>query len=70
MDRVIIAIPFTSIVEQTAAVFKSIFGSENILEHHSNYDFSDLDDEEGYAQRLTAQNWDAPHCSDDERPAL
>lgn len=60
MDRVIIAIPFTSIVEQTAAVFKSIFGSENILEHHSNYDFSDLDDEEGYAQRLTAQNWDAP----------
>ena len=57
MDRVIIAIPFTSIVEQTAAVFKSIFGSENILEHHSN---SDLDDEEGYAQRLTAQNWDAP----------
>ena len=42
MDRVIIAIPFTSIVEQTAAVFKSIFGSENILEHHSNYDFSDL----------------------------
>lgn len=60
MDRVIVAIPFTSIVEQTAAVLKSIFGSGAVLEHHSNYDFSDLDDEEGYAQRLTAQNWDAP----------
>lgn len=60
MDRVIIAIPFTSIVDQTAAVLKDIFGSANVLEHHSNYDFSDLDDEEGYAQRLTAQNWDAP----------
>lgn len=60
LDRVIIAIPYTSIVEQTAAVLKDIFGSLNVLEHHSNYDFSDLDDEESYAQRLTTQNWDAP----------
>lgn len=60
MDRVIVAIPFTSIVEQTAATLKTIFGSENVLEHHSNYDFSDLGDEEKAKQRLAVQNWDAP----------
>lgn len=60
LDRVIVAIPFTSIVEQTAATLKTIFGSENVLEHHSNYDFSDLGDEEKAKQRLAVQNWDAP----------
>lgn len=60
MERVIVAIPFTSIVEQTAATLKEIFGAENVLEHHSNYDFNDLDDEEKAKQRLAVQNWDAP----------
>lgn len=60
LDRVIVAIPFTSIVEQTATTLKTIFGSENVLEHHSNYDFSDLGDEEKTKQRLAVQNWDAP----------
>ncbi len=31
-----------------------------MLEHHSNYDFSDMSEDEGYAARLAAQNWDAP----------
>ena len=60
MERVIVAIPYTSIVEQTAATLKAIFGAENVLEHHSNYDFRDLDDEERARQRLAIQNWDAP----------
>lgn len=61
MDRVIIAIPFTSIVEQTAATLKSIFGTENVLEHHSNYDFSDFNEKDGpSAQRLATQSWDSP----------
>lgn len=60
MDRVVVAIPYTSIVEQTAATLKAIFGAENVLEHHSNYDFRDLDDEERAKQRLAVQNWDAP----------
>lgn len=60
MDRVIVAIPFTSIVEQTAATLKDVLGAENVLEHHSNYDFGDLDNEEKAGQRLAVQNWDAP----------
>jgi CRISPR-associated endonuclease/helicase Cas3 len=36
--RIIFAIPFTSIVEQTAAIFGQILGRENILEHHSAID--------------------------------
>lgn len=60
MKRVIIAVPFVTVTEQTAQVLKSIFGSDQVLEHHSNYDYSDLNDEEAYAQRLATQNWDAP----------
>ena len=60
LKRIIVAIPFTSIVEQTAEQYKRVFGEENVLEHHSNYDFGDLDDEERIAQRLAVQNWDAP----------
>lgn len=62
LDRVIYAIPFTSIVEQTANVFRDVFGDldpDAVLEHHSNLD---PDDPEGHntRSRLAAENWDAP----------
>lgn len=66
MNRVIYAIPFTSIVEQTAGVFRKALGVDgqedqlNILEHHSNYDFDAVDSERGRRERLAIQNWDAP----------
>lgn len=59
-DRIIYAIPFTSIVEQNAAVFKNVLGDDQVLEHHSNFDFGNLDDEDSLRRRLLVQNWDAP----------
>ncbi|WP_456380563.1 CRISPR-associated helicase Cas3' [Thiolapillus sp.] len=53
--RVIHVIPYTSITEQTAKVFRDIFG-EAVIEHHSNLD----PDRETARSRLAAENWDAP----------
>lgn len=53
--RVIYAIPYLSIIEQTADVFRSIFG-EDVVEHHSNLD----PDKESPRSRLASENWDAP----------
>ena len=36
-DRIIYTIPFTSIIEQNASVYKNIFKEQNVLEHHSNF---------------------------------
>ncbi len=59
MSRVIVVAPFTTIISQTAARLREVFGDGNVLEHHSNYDLGS-EGAGGYAQRLTAQNWDAP----------
>lgn len=59
MDRIIYVIPYTSIIEQNAKVFKDIFGYESVLEHHSNFDFNDKE-EEYDKQKLSTENWDAP----------
>ncbi|MDE0146553.1 MAG: CRISPR-associated helicase Cas3' [Nitrospira sp.] len=53
--RVIYAIPYTSIIEQTANVFRDIFPNA-VIEHHSNLD----PDKETVKSRLAAENWDAP----------
>ena len=35
LSRVIYVIPYTSITEQNAAVFRDILGENNVVEHHS-----------------------------------
>ncbi len=57
-ERVIVAIPYTSIVEQTADIFGKVFGIQNIIEHHSQADGEHKD--ETAASRLACENWDAP----------
>ena len=59
--RVIIAIPYTSIIVQTAAVLRCIFGDENVLEHHSNVDADEIKNEvQREKMRLATENWDYP----------
>ncbi len=59
--RIIIAIPYTSIIVQTASILKSIFGDENVLEHHSNVDPEQIKDEKLRRQMaMAAENWYAP----------
>ncbi|MCH8270992.1 MAG: CRISPR-associated endonuclease Cas3'' [Planctomycetes bacterium] len=60
LRRVIYAIPYTSIIEQTAAVFRDALQSQAnagvVLEHHSSID---PEKESRWAQ-LASENWDAP----------
>ena len=58
MDRVIYVIPYTSIIEQNAQIFRSILGDENVLENHCNVDYRDS--EEWNPMKLAAENWDKP----------
>ena len=61
MKRIIIAIPYTSIIVQTASILKQIFGEEAVLEHHSNFDPQSLKSKEmQHKAKLATENWDYP----------
>lgn len=55
LDRIVYVIPYLSIIEQTADVFRDIFGPA-VIEHHSSLD----PDRETIESRLAAENWDGP----------
>jgi CRISPR-associated endonuclease/helicase Cas3 len=55
-SRIFYVIPFTSIIEQTAAVFRDMLGKDAVLEHHCNF----VPDETDWKTRLSSENWDAP----------
>lgn len=71
--RVIVGIPFTSIIEQTALVYKygtddldeidegaTLLGAKNVIEHHGSFVIDDEESEEYLRHRLITENWDAP----------
>jgi len=58
LRRVVYAIPFTSIVEQNAQVFRDALGDDALLEHHCN--FEPPTDRDTPARQLAVENWDAP----------
>ncbi len=58
MDRIIYVIPYTSIIEQNAQVFRNILGTDNVLEDHCNVEYEDS--EELKPMQLAAENWDKP----------
>lgn len=68
VQRIIYAIPYTSIIDQTVGVFQEIFGEDApILVHHSavpdepkGKDDEDNGDGASSWRRLASENWDAP----------
>lgn len=59
--RIVYAIPFTSIIEQTAAIFGDVLGDGVVLEHHSNTDDAGLEKGGGRDKlRLAMEDWAAP----------
>lgn len=56
MKRVIVVIPYTSIIEQNSSVYAEVFGRENVIEHHSNL----APEKDTERNRLASENWDAP----------
>ena len=62
LRRVIYVVPYMSIVEQTADVFREALDDDDaVLEHHSSFDYGKIQDpDEDEKVRLAAQNWDRP----------
>lgn len=60
LRRVIIAIPYTSIVEQTTDILAGVFGRDAVVEHHSQAEPGDGDARGTLRSRLACENWDAP----------
>lgn len=56
LRRVIVVIPYTSIIEQTAKEYRTALGEDAVIEHHTNVD----PDHESPHNRLASENWDAP----------
>ena len=73
LKRIIYIVPYTTIIEQNAKVIKQALGEQNVLEHHSNFDWDifqtdrGLDDKSDEADtsllsrlKLATENWDIP----------
>ena len=62
LRRIIYVIPYTSIIEQNAQVFREILGETNVLEHHSGvlYDIEDEARPENARLARATENWDMP----------
>ncbi|MCM8748659.1 CRISPR-associated helicase Cas3' [Thermomicrobiaceae bacterium CFH 74404] len=70
LRRIVVALPYTSIIDQTATVYRQILGEDSVLEHHSDFELKareSRDEERNEAQdeaylrwQLATENWDAP----------
>jgi len=61
LERIVYAIPFTSVIDQTAEIFRDVLGEGVVLEHHSAIDETKSTDREGADKlRLAMEDWAAP----------
>ncbi len=61
--RIIYDIPFTSIIDQTAVIFRSVLGEDNVLEHHSSIEEESFDAKQRERKdklKLAMEDWAAP----------
>jgi CRISPR-associated endonuclease/helicase Cas3 len=57
MNGVVYVGPLKSIIEQTADIYRDLFGEDNVLEHHSGFE-PKLEEVKQY--KLNAERWDKP----------
>ncbi len=64
LDRVLVILPFTSIIEQNARAYREALGAANILEHHADLTLDrrakTLGEEVAARHARAEENWDAP----------
>lgn len=62
LRRIVYVVPYTSIIEQNADVFRSVLGANNVLEHHSGVLFDPENEMTPEALQFAraAENWDMP----------
>ncbi|MBD2846388.1 CRISPR-associated helicase Cas3' [Paenibacillus sp. IB182496] len=69
LRRIIFVIPYTSIIEQNAKIYRDILGADQVLEHHSNIrhessddDWEQMDETRKIKKKLAlaTENWDLP----------
>ena len=64
MKRIVYVIPYTSIIEQTAQVFREILGDENVLEFHFGVQFDQQEDDASSPETApltrSVETWDVP----------
>jgi len=63
LQRIIYVMPYMSIIEQNAEVFRLFLCDDAVLEHHSSFDFDsekNAENPENRWAKLAAENWAAP----------
>ena len=64
LKRIIIVLPYTSIIDQTGEILKSILGEDQVLEHHGGIIFEDPNEHQqkkrDYIKKFAVENWNYP----------
>lgn len=61
LRRIVYAIPFTSIIDQTVGIFREVLGPDHVLEHHSSIDEDKNKGREELSKLcLAMEDWAAP----------